>query len=188
MGRLWGVDVRQHGSGNIGFTNVLRVIGKIPGVIVLVLDIGKGVVAVLGIALLSEIKLSGANILPVLCGIAAICGHNWTIFFKFRGGKGIATTIGVFLALNYIATLIAIAVWFATVIITRYVSFGSILLVLCLPIATSIQGGFSGWDTQRTAILIAAILAAILAIYRHKGNISRLLRGEERKFGQKESG
>ncbi len=187
IGRLWGVNVREHGSGNIGFTNVLRVIGKVPGVIVLVLDIGKGVVAVLGVARLSEIQLSGANILPVLCGVAAICGHNWTVFLKFRGGKGIATTIGAFLALNYIATLISVAVWFTTVIITRYVSFGSVLLVLSLPVATSILGYFSGWDTQTTATLVAAILTAILAIYRHKENIARLLKGEERKIGQKEN-
>ena len=185
IGRLWGVDVRQHGSGNIGFTNVLRVIGKVPGVIVLILDIGKGALAVLGIAALSKIELDGANILPVLCGIVAICGHNWTIFFKFRGGKGIATTIGVFLALRPTVALISIAVWFIAVIITRYVSFGSLLFVLCLPVATAILGYFSGWNSQTTAILAAAVLAAILAIYKHKGNIARLLTGEERKIGQR---
>ncbi|MFQ6040443.1 MAG: glycerol-3-phosphate 1-O-acyltransferase PlsY [Candidatus Poribacteria bacterium] len=182
IGRLWkGIDIREYGSGNIGFTNVLRAIGTVPGFIVMLLDIGKGVAAVAGIA-----KLGAANltILPVLCGVASIIGHNWTIYLNFKGGKGIDTTIGVFIALEPIATVISLVVWVIAVAITRYVSLGSILFVICLPIAI---WAINLVGTQNiTAILAAAIVATVFAIYKHRSNIARLLNGTERKIGQKE--
>ena len=182
IGRLWkGIDIREHGSGNIGFTNVLRAVGTVPGAIALILDIGKGVATVVGIARLGEANLA---ILPVLCGIAAIIGHNWTIYLEFKGGKGIATTIGVFIALEPIATLISLAVWVITVAITRYVSLGSILLVICLPIAIFAIKLAS--KQYITAVLVAAIFAMVFAVYKHRSNIGRLLNGTERKMGQKE--
>ncbi len=185
VGKLWsGVDVREHGSQNIGFTNVLRVVGRVPGAIVLILDIGKGVAAVLGIARLGVVH---PEILPILCGIAAIIGHNWPVYLKFKGGKGVATTIGAFIALTPAATLISITVWFITVWLTRYVSLGSILFVICLPITVSVLGYIAGWNTHTTALLACAVLVAILATYRHKSNIARLLNGTERKIGQKEN-
>ncbi|HIE30170.1 TPA: glycerol-3-phosphate 1-O-acyltransferase PlsY [Candidatus Poribacteria bacterium] len=177
IGRLWkGIDIREYGSGNIGFTNVLRAIGTVPGFIVMLLDIGKGVAAVVGIARLGEANLT---ILPVLCGIASIIGHNWTIYLNFKGGKGIDTTIGVFIALEPIATVISLIVWVIAVAITRYVSLGSLLFVICLPLATL------AIKQDITAVLVAAILAMLFAIYKHRSNIVRLLNGTERKIGQK---
>ena len=181
-GKLWkGIDVREHGSGNIGFTNVLRVVGTVPGFIVMILDISKGVVAVVGIAKLGEINLT---VLPVLCGIAAIIGHNWTIYLDFKGGKGIDTTIGVFIALNPIATLVSLVVWAIAVKITRYVSLGSILFVICLPIAIFLINLVS--KQYITTVLVAAIFAMVFAVYKHRSNIERLLNGTEHKIGQKE--
>ena len=182
IGRLWkGVDIREHGSGNIGFTNVLRVAGTVPGAIVLILDIGKGIAAIMGIS-----RLGGANlaILPALCGVAAIIGHNWTIYLRFKGGKGIATTIGVFIALEPIAASISLLVWVISVAITRYVSLGSIFLVISLPFAIFLMGLTS--KQYVTAVLLAAIFAMVSAVYKHRSNIARLLNGTERKMGQRE--
>ena len=182
IGKLWkGIDVREHGSGNIGFTNVLRAVGTVPGFIVMILDIGKGVAAVVGIARLGEANI---GILPVLCGIAAIIGHNWTIYLKFKGGKGIDTTIGVFIAFEPIATVVSLIVWVIAVVITRYVSLGSILFVICLPIAIFALNLVS--NQYITAVLVAAIFAMVFAVYKHRSNIGRLLNGKEHKIGQKE--
>ena len=182
IGKLWkGIDVREHGSGNIGFTNVLRTVGTVPGFIVMILDIGKGVAAVVGLARLGE---ANPGILPVLCGIASIIGHNWTIYLKFKGGKGIDTTIGVFIAIEPIATVISLIVWVIAVVITRYVSLGSILFVICLPIAIFALNLVS--NQYITAVLVAAIFAMVFAVYKHRSNIGRLLNGKEHKIGQKE--
>lgn len=188
VAKLWKkVDVRQHGSGNIGFTNVLRVTGKGPGFVVLVLDICKGLLPVLLFSQLTEtVELGKFMTVPALCGLAAIVGHDWPVYLKFSGGKGISTTIGAFLALNWQVTLVGIVVWFLVVIITRYVSLGSILFVVSLPVTTLIfhlipQLTVEDW----IAISISSAIAAVIAIYRHKGNINRLLTGTERKIGQK---
>jgi len=182
IGKLWkGIDVREHGSGNIGFTNVLRTVGTVPGFIVMILDICKGVVAVVGIAKLGELNLA---ILPVLCGLAAIIGHNWTVYLKFKGGKGIDTTIGVFIVLNPIATLVSLAIWIIAVAITRYVSLGSILFVICLPIAIFVINLAN--KQYITTVLVAAIFAMVFAVYKHLSNIERLLNGTEHKIGRKE--
>jgi len=188
VSKLWkNIDIRQYGSGNIGFTNVLRVAGKAPGIVVLLLDVGKGLLPVLLASQLVEtVELSRFMTVPALCGLASIIGHNWTIYLKFRGGKGISTTIGAFLALNWQVTLTGIVIWFVVVIITRYVSLGSILFVVSLPITTVIfylipQVKIENW----IAILILSAITAVMAIYRHKGNIGRLLSGTERKIGQK---
>lgn len=188
--RLWkNVDIRQHGSGNIGFTNALRVAGKIPGIIVLLFDIGKGMAAVLLVSkLAAEIgetaetnkfitELFKFTTMPALCGLAAIIGHDAV------GGKGISTTIGVFLALKWPVMLVGLVVWFAVVIFTRYVSLGSILLVVSLPIATFVfhripQVELENWGT----IFILSVVVAALAIFKHRRNIGRLLRGTERKI------
>jgi glycerol-3-phosphate acyltransferase PlsY len=180
IAKLWkGIDIREHGSKNIGFTNVLRTVGAVPGIIVLILDIGKGLASILIFARLGELNL---DILPVLCGVAAIIGHNWTIYLKFKGGKGIATTIGVFIALAPMATLISLVVWVITVLITRYVSLGSILFVICLPIVI-FAGQIVGRD-YTISLLLAAALVAIMAIYKHRSNIGRLLNGTEKKIGR----
>ena len=125
------------------------------------------------------VKSCRITILPVLCGIASIIGHNWTIYLNFKGGKGIDTTIGVFIALEPIATVISLIVWVIAVAITRYVSLGSLLFVICLPIA------ILAIEQYITLVLLAAIVAMVFAIYKHRSNIGRLLNGTERKIGQK---
>jgi glycerol-3-phosphate acyltransferase PlsY len=183
VGKLFkGIDIRNHGSGNIGFTNVLRVLGPVPGVITLLADVGKGVIAVLAVSQLGKLQPASLTpYLPMLCGGFAMVGHVWTIFLRFRGGKGVATSLGMFTSLFWQAGLISLGVWIITVAITRYVSLGSILLCISFCVAAFVTGGDYIWGLRTMALVVTAIV-----IYRHKGNIQRLIRGEERKFGQRE--
>ncbi len=164
---LRGEDIRQLGSGNIGAVNVLRVAGVGTGVAVLTVDILKGLVPVL---------LAGQATAPpwliVLCGIAAIAGHNWSVFLGFRGGKGIATSFGVLIGLAWPAAALAAAVWVVVVAVTRYASLGSLLGVASVPFAL-------WWLRQPIEYVYFGILAALFAIYRHRGNIQRLVVGSE---------
>lgn len=182
-GKLFkGIDVRDHGSGNIGFTNVLRVMGVGPGVIVLLADVGKGILAVLAISRLGGIQANALTpYIRELCGGFAMIGHIWTVFLKFRGGKGVSTSLGIFTGLFWQGGLIALGVWIIVVAITRYVSLGSILLCISFCIATFIISGQYIWGLRIMALVVTAIV-----IYRHKGNIQLLIRGEERKFGHRE--
>ncbi|MFC5448070.1 glycerol-3-phosphate 1-O-acyltransferase PlsY [Paenibacillus aestuarii] len=171
-----GIDIRKHGSGNAGATNTLRVLGKGPAIMVLLLDAIKGVVAVL----LGQWASPGTEgmWIPVLCGLAAIIGHNWPIYFGFRGGKGIATTIGVMATLCFIPTLIAGLAAIVIIAITRFVSLGSLILTALLP--------FLLWGMDRPVpILLISILLCIFAIVRHRTNIVKLIQGKENKLGQK---
>jgi acyl phosphate:glycerol-3-phosphate acyltransferase len=171
---LKGIDIRKHGSGNAGATNTLRVLGKWPAIFVLLLDIMKGVAAI-GIG-----KWDAPDNLwiAVLCGIAVIAGHNWPIFFNFRGGKGIATAIGVTVTLCFLPALIAGLIAILTIIITRYVSLGSLLFTALLPVFVYIMG-------RPQEILWAAIFIGIFAWWRHRSNIVKLVRRQENKLGAK---
>ena len=181
-GKLKGINIREHGSGNIGFTNVLRVMGAGPGAAVLLADVGKGVLAVLAISQLGTIQPNELTpYIQELCGGFAMIGHVWTVFLKFRGGKGVATSLGIFISLFWQAGLISLAVWIVVVAITRYVSLGSILLCVAFCVACFIVGGQYIWGMR-----IMALIVTIIVIYRHRGNIQRLINGEERKFGQRE--
>lgn len=168
-----GIDIRQHGSGNAGATNTLRVLGKGPGLLVFFLDIAKGVAAVwIGQGL-------GQNAwIPVLCGLAAIAGHNWPIWFRFKGGKGIATTVGVIATLAFVPALCAGIVAIVTIALTRYVSLGSLLFAALTPLFISIFY-FS------VPLLCASLLICIFAFVRHRTNIVKLLQGTENKLGAK---
>jgi len=166
-----GVDIRDHGSGNAGATNSLRVLGWRVGVVVLTADILKGVLAISFAHLLTN----GAPWAMGLSGLFAVVGHNWPVYFQFRGGKGVATTIGVLLTLSALPTLYAGLVAIALLLLTRYVSLASLVLVLLTPLfalALPIPAPY---------IWIAFILA-ILTYWRHRSNIERLLRGKERKI------
>ncbi|MFH0840182.1 MAG: glycerol-3-phosphate 1-O-acyltransferase PlsY [Candidatus Omnitrophota bacterium] len=179
MGKIFGLDVRKHGSGNVGATNVLRVLGKLPAAITLIADIGKGVLAVTVLA--SVFYKKGAvsfDLFRALLGMAVIAGHNWTIFLNFKGGKGVATFIGVFAVLLPVELITGLLVWIATVWITKYVSLGSIFLAISVPLIAAFSG--KGID-----IVILAITACIIICYKHKGNIDRLILGTERKVGEK---
>jgi glycerol-3-phosphate acyltransferase PlsY len=167
------IDIREHGSGNAGATNTLRVLGKGPGTAVLLLDAAKGAVAV-GIA---QWLTGGNDWVVVLSGIAAILGHNWPIFFGFRGGKGVATTIGTLLALAPVPALFAVIVTVIVIAVTRYVSLGSLLFFTLIPIILLIKGAPVPYS-------IGTLIIAGLGYIRHAENIKRLLNGTERKLGQ----
>ncbi|MCI7613093.1 MAG: glycerol-3-phosphate 1-O-acyltransferase PlsY [Selenomonadaceae bacterium] len=167
---IWGVDLRQHGSKNIGATNAWRTIGKAGGISIFMLDFLKGAIsAYLGL------HLGGSELAGVLCGILAIAGHSWSVFLAFKGGKGVATGLGVIAALMPEVTLIVFAVWFAIVYFTGYVSLGSIVGAALVPILTLFFG-------LHTEFLILGLIAAVFIIYRHKSNIERLLNGTESKI------
>ena len=167
---IWGVDLRQHGSKNIGATNAWRTIGKAGGISIFALDFLKGAIsAYLGL------HLGGSELAGVLCGILAIAGHSWSVFLAFKGGKGVATGLGVIAALMPEVTLIVFAVWFAIVYFTGYVSLGSIVGAALVPILTLFFG-------LHTEFLILGLIAAVFIIYRHKSHIERLLKGTESKI------
>ena len=167
---IWGVDLRQYGSKNIGATNAWRTIGKAGGISIFALDFLKGAIsAYLGL------HLGGSELAGVLCGILAIAGHSWSVFLSFKGGKGVATGLGVIAALMPMVTLIVFAVWFAIVYFTGYVSLGSIVGAALVPILTLFLG-------LHTEFLILGLIAAVFIIYRHKSNIERLLNGTESKI------
>ena len=181
-GRLRGIDIRQVGSGNIGATNVFRVLGKTAGTIVLLIDGLKGYAACAWVADLIlhwfPAQVGEGEALRVTAGLAAILGHNFTCWLKFRGGKGIATSAGVLAALVPGALIIIFSIWLIIFALTRYVSLASIAASLALPFAT--------WLTRHHLLLtiITGAMAA-LAIYRHRANIQRLIHGTENRFGSK---
>jgi glycerol-3-phosphate acyltransferase PlsY len=170
-----GIDIRQHGSGNAGATNTLRVLGVGPAILVLVLDLLKGVLAVWGGKWFAPDDLWVA----VVCGLMVVAGHNWPIFFGFKGGKGIATTIGVTATLCFLPTLFAAIIAIVTIALTRYVSLGSLLFAVSLPILL----WFMNYSLE---IFLASLAFAIFAIIRHKSNIVKLVHGQENKLGAKQ--
>lgn len=175
-----GIDIRKYGSGNVGATNVLRTLGKRPALIALIIDILKGIAAV---TVLSTFFYHYSRVIDyesfrILLGLAVISGHIWTLFLKFQGGKGVATSTGVLLILYPKVLGIAAIVWFITVVLTRYVSLGSILASVSLPITAAIMG--KGIQT-----VLFAITLCIISSYKHRANIVRLMNREETKIGEK---
>lgn len=175
LGRIYkDVDIRNYGSGNLGTTNAIRVLGVKMGGLTFVLDILKGVIAVfLGIAILG---FKGG----LLAGLSVVIGHNFPIFLGFKGGKGIATSLGVLFVLNWKTGLICLIVGVLVIGITRYVSLGSILASVVAPIAVVLTS-----DSIDKYLYITTIILGILAIVRHRENILRLCKGEENKLGNK---
>jgi glycerol-3-phosphate acyltransferase PlsY len=169
-----GIDITQHGSGNVGGTNALRVLGPGPAIAVALVDVSKA----LAPTLWARQAFSG-NVWPtMLVALAAILGHNFSIFLRFKGGKGIATTIGASIALFPQAIAILLGVAAVVIAITRYVSLGSICLVVLLP--------FLLWHRGATGAEVGfSVILAVLGLWRHRGNIDRLLHGTERKLGKK---
>ena len=165
-------DVREHGSKNAGLTNTLRVLGKKAAIMVLVMDILKGVIACfIGMALNPQY---GA----LIGGFFAVVGHNWPLYFNFKGGKGILTTATILMVIDWKIALIALGVFLVVVITTKYVSLGSIIGALSI-VLTSIL--FNN-DIYFISVLT---LLSLIAIYRHKANIKRLIKGEENKLNFK---
>jgi glycerol-3-phosphate acyltransferase PlsY len=184
VAQVKGVDIRAVGSGNIGATNVLRTLGKPAGIFVLFVDTLKGWLAVVVLTrlvlLAFGLERNGTRLEAgeIIAGAAAILGHNYTCWLQFKGGKGIATSAGVLLALVPWALLIITAIWIGVCVATRYVSLASVAASAALP--------FASWLTQEslTKVIVTGAMSA-LAIYKHKGNIRRLLDGTEPRFGQK---
>ncbi|MFW5896930.1 MAG: glycerol-3-phosphate 1-O-acyltransferase PlsY [Bacillota bacterium] len=175
VGKLHGTDIREHGSGNIGTTNVLRLFGTGWAILVLLIDAGKGYLAC---ALGNHLGVPGEIV--ALAGLAAIAGHNWSVFLRFRGGKGAATTAGVFLYLTPGALGVGLGVSAFFWLFTRYMSLGVLLGVAAGAAWANLVAHYPAPNAQAT------ILALVWIVLRHRGNIVRLLRGGERKIGQRE--
>jgi glycerol-3-phosphate acyltransferase PlsY len=177
LSRLFaGIDLRQHGSGNLGATNLYRVLGWKYAIPAALVDIAKGVVPVLVFAP----QVSDSQLFALACGVAAIVGHVFSVFVGFKGGKGVATAAGVMLALAPIALLVSAAVWGVLVRLTGYVSLGSIVAAAVLPFAIYLL------EESRTPTLVwiaGAIAAAVIIL--HWRNIQRLIRGTENRFGRR---
>jgi acyl phosphate:glycerol-3-phosphate acyltransferase len=168
--KYYGMDIRQHGSGNPGATNVWRVLGAKPGIATLLLDGLKGAAGII----LAKILIPNEVGSQIACGIAAILGHNWSVFLKGSGGKGVATSAGVFLALMPFHTLIALAVFLGFFLTTKHVSVGSMAAAVALFVAT--------FFIRTPAILQALVfVASALVLVQHVPNMKRLARGEEPK-------
>lgn len=181
-GRLKGVDLRREGSGNLGATNALRVLGPRVGVPVLAVDVAKGALAVLAAARVPGADaILGPSGVRLAAGLAAIAGHVWPVFAGFRGGKGVATACGVFLAMAPLATAAAVAAWLALVGATRYVSVGSMGAVILLPFAVAAEATLKGGG-RPTAVIVTAGLVAAAVVALHRANIRRLVAGTENRF------
>lgn len=170
LGKAYGIDVRKEGSGNIGATNLYRTVGRKVGAMTLVGDCLKGLLPVLVVKYSSLPPDYAAWV-----GLAAFCGHVFSLFLKFKGGKGVATALGVFLALAPMAVAIAIAVFAAFMSTWRYVSLGSIAAAAIMPVAVAIRGG-------SRALITVTLIIAVVVIIRHHENIRRLIAGTENRF------
>lgn len=172
LARRLGVDdLRRVGSGNVGAANMLRAFGVRPGVLVALLDMSKGIVSV---AIAQKVGHNGAA--PAVAGLAAIVGHVYPVWLRFRGGKGVATACGAFSMLTPFAAAPAFAIFITTVWVTRYVSVGSVVAVAALPPLAWALGA-------STATILAALAAAALILFRHRSNLVRLRTGTERRIG-----
>jgi len=181
---LKGIDIRQFGSGNVGATNALRVLGKGPGIIVLCLDILKGFIVAVNISDFFSPRIPAIpnpEIVRIIFGLVSICGHNWTIFLNFKGGKGIATTLGVLFGLalrihglNAVLGLV-ILIWFIVFLLTRIISVASICAGISLPILLI-------FFKQSPILIVTGFILCAFVILRHKSNIERLRQGKEKRI------
>lgn len=207
IARAKGINIRQHGSGNIGATNVLRVIGKKYGISCLFLDALKGFIpVVIAISLIrfegikNPMTLTGlapyaqdfpmltAQIFQVITGFCAVLGHNYSPWVGFKGGKGIATSAGVLIALMPAAIVILIVVWLVVFLLTKYVSLASIITAAVLPLVTLWGSWFHGKiqnGTWNKPLFIFTLVIAVLAVWKHRSNIERLRNGTEHRFTRK---
>ncbi|MCX8059243.1 MAG: glycerol-3-phosphate 1-O-acyltransferase PlsY [Spirochaetes bacterium] len=178
IGKIKGIDIRKEGSGNIGATNTLRVLGPIFGAIVLFIDISKSFLTLIilkNIYLLININLVPQNYFLILCAFFILIGNIFNPFLKFKGGKGVATTVGIFLFLNSFIVLIGLLIFVLTVILTKYVSLGSIISSF----AVSLLSIFLFKDIF---LIIFTFLVFFIILWRHKENIKRLINGKENKI------
>lgn len=175
-GKLAGIDVRKHGSHNIGATNVLRVLGKPYGVAVFLIDAGKGFAAV-RIAYAVFAAAQHAEYYAITAAVVVVLGHAFPVWLKFRGGKGVATTAGAVVALIPLAAAAAISVWLLIFRLTRYVSLASMLAALSLPLICAVLLHLH--LASGIGLLYFSIIIALLIVWRHRGNLARLRAGTE---------
>lgn len=186
-GRMKGIDIRQHGSKNIGATNVIRVLGKKVGIPVFLLDMLKGALP----TMLAEwwmksrcgADASTASLVAVCCAAAAVLGHTFTFWLGFKGGKGVATTAGSLLGLAPLALVIGLVAWGITFYSSRYVALASIVAAVVLPVSMAALMTVQG--TWNYVLLGFGIVMGVLVIVRHRTNIARMIAGTENRFGKK---
>jgi len=178
-----GIDIREHGSGNAGGTNVFRVLGWKPALIVVIIDIFKGWLptAIFATMLFQNLPINDTGVIQIICGFAAVLGHTYTIFAGFRGGKGIGTLAGMLIALFPLAFPLCLIVFIITLILTGYVSLSSIMATVALPIILLILP-IIGLEQSSLSLLIFALLIPWFAIFTHRSNIVRLRDGTENRF------
>lgn len=186
---LYGVDVREYGSGNAGATNTIRVLGLGPGLLVFLLDMLKGYFSVATARWVSRVLVSGgvshgkwAVPLMLVAGVGAFLGHVFPLFARFRGGKGVATLCGVVLGLHLFAALSALCVFAVVLLLTHYVSLGSMLAAVSFPLFLYAYGERDLW------LLLISALLALLVVVTHRANIGRLIRGTESHFSPSRKG
>lgn len=183
---VWGrmtrrIDIREYGSGNAGGTNALRVLGWQAGLVVALIDVGKGMLAA---ALVSRIRIDSMPIehelVQIIAGTAVVVGHIWTVLALFKGGKGVATAAGVLLAIYPWVALICFSIFATVVIATRYVSLGSITAVSSIPFVLMMMDRM-GRQTSNSSLFFSVLIGCLI-FYTHRGNIRRLLDGTENRF------
>jgi glycerol-3-phosphate acyltransferase PlsY len=183
--RAWDFDIRNEGSGNAGGTNVFRVLGWQAGVAVMLVDVFKGFAATQWVSQWQPFGTSyiDSTVMPILTGLAAVCGHIWTVFANFRGGKGVGTAGGMIIALYPVAAIVCLAIFVAVVYYTRYVSVGSMLAALSLPVVLWLMQIVFNKDVP-DALFQFSILVSVLIVFTHRKNIRRLIEGTENRFGK----
>ena len=177
-----GIDIRNHGSGNAGASNAIRVLGWKIGSIVILVDVGKGILAT---TVISRIRIDPVILSPatlaILAGSLAIIGHIWTVFAGFKGGKGVATGGGMVFSLYPLAASLCLIIFVSVLVIFRIVSLASISAALSLPVIILMLKSFFNYPVP-DELLVFSFLAAILILFTHRNNIGRLIRGEEKRF------
>lgn len=172
VARLKNLDIRQHGSRNVGATNVTRVVGVGYGLLALLGDVGKGAAAA---------GLTGALGVPLWLSGFSVVGHNWSLFLRFTGGKGVATTVGLLLIFSWPTLLVTVAIWIVVVLLTRYVAVGSMVALLLAPVVLSLfQAQAVNWELVG---LFGGL--GLMTVWQHRSNIQRILQGEESRLFKK---
>jgi len=187
VGKAYGIDIRTKGSGNAGMTNTMRTLGSVAGILVIIGDMLKAIISCLvGYLVIRflapEYAVQLEKLGSVVGGFAVVAGHIWPVYFKFKGGKGVLTAFSALLTIDYKPALVSLALFIIIILLTRYVSLGSIIGTVSFPIsAVLFKGRIEIW------YIILLILLCSLIVFMHKGNISRLIKGTESKVGKKKS-
>ena len=186
IGRIKGIDIRQHGSGNTGATNVMRVLGRKWGILCFALDCLKGLLPVIAVKILisQEVLAASPEAFVITAGLAVVAGHIWSVFLKFKGGKGMATAGGVLIGIAPYSFICIILIWIVVFYSTRYVSAASIIAAVALPFSSFIFSKTGIWPLS-VPFQIFLLALSVITIAKHHSNIRRLINGTENKFEKK---